>query len=73
MILLARPTDVGSVLADLRRLSGTTQRQLAAAAHTRQCQISNFEVGATRPNLASLIRLADALGYDVALIPREEA
>lgn len=72
MIRLSKPTDVGPALADLRRSNGTTQRQLAAAAGTRQTQISNFELGATRPNIESLIRLADALGYDLALVPRTD-
>lgn len=73
VIRLARAIDVGPLLADLRRLNHTTQRQLAADSNTRQAQISNFELGATRPNLESLIRLANALGYDLALVPRGDA
>jgi transcriptional regulator with XRE-family HTH domain len=73
MIRLAAATDVGPLLADLRRTRRTSQRQLAADSRTRQAQISNFELGATRPNLDSLIRLAKALGYDLALVPREDA
>jgi transcriptional regulator with XRE-family HTH domain len=72
VILLAKPTDIGRVIADLRRLSGASQRALAADSRCRQSQISNFELDATRPNLASLIRIANALGYDLALIPRKD-
>jgi transcriptional regulator with XRE-family HTH domain len=72
MIRLPDAALVGPLLGDLRRHGRTTQRQLAADSQCRQAQISNFEVGATRPNLDTLIRLAAALGYDLALVPRSD-
>jgi transcriptional regulator with XRE-family HTH domain len=73
VIRLTDPNQIGPALSDLRRLNRTSQRALAADSHTRQAQISNFELGATRPNLDTLVRLAAALGYDLALIPKEES
>jgi transcriptional regulator with XRE-family HTH domain len=54
-----------------RHLAGLTQRQLAAKAGFRQAQIAAWEVGAGRPNVASTVRLFDALGYQLALVPKD--
>lgn len=71
MIRLDDLGNLGPQLADLRLLNRLSQRALAEVSNTRQSQISNFELSATRPNLDTLVRLAAALGYDLALIPRE--
>lgn len=73
MIRLTRPEQIHQVIADLRLDAGKTQRGLAAELRIRGSQINRFENEGQRPNLASLIALAGALGYDVALVKREDA
>jgi transcriptional regulator with XRE-family HTH domain len=71
---MASPTSLMSVWAALLGLArvqqGLTQRQLAQMAEVRQFQISLWENGA-EVSLRNLIRWADALGFDVALVRRE--
>jgi len=73
MITLTAAHQTAGALAFMRATGGLTQRGLAAVSGFRQAQISLWEINARTPNVASLIRLADALGYDLALILREGA
>jgi transcriptional regulator with XRE-family HTH domain len=72
-IRITDPDQLRIAIGDLRAIYGTTQRALAADSGFRQAQISNWLSGRTVPDPASVIRLANALGYDLALIPREDA
>lgn len=73
MIRLTDADQLGPAIAEVRHIYDISQRALAAESGCRQSQISNWELCATRPNLDSLIRIANALGFDLALIPREDA
>jgi transcriptional regulator with XRE-family HTH domain len=64
--------QIAGVIGDLRVLNRLTQRQLAEDTRTNQGQIHEWLHGNRTPNADSLIRLANALGYDLALVPREE-
>lgn len=55
-----------------RLLKGWTQRDLAARFNMRQSEISGWERLAMLPTVASLAEWADALGYDLSLIRRED-
>lgn len=72
MIRLSRPEQVSGALRFMRQLAGLTQRQLGENAGYRQAQISAWESDRL-PNVSSLIRLADALGYELVLRPREDS
>ena len=50
----------------LRLARMMSQQDLAAAADTRQALVSSIEGGDANPTLDSLIKLADALGVEVA-------
>lgn len=52
----------------LRRLTGLTQAELAAAAGTSQPTIAAYEGGTKSPNLTTLRRLADAAGLDMTVL-----
>ena len=55
-----------------RRLAvGMSQQELANASGRDQSDISNYERGQNTPSMATLVKLADALGCDVVLVPRE--
>jgi len=56
-----------TVVHDLRTLAKLTQADLAAAAGTSQPTIAAYEAGAKSPTLATLQRLADAAGLEVAV------
>ena len=71
MIRIDDPNALGPVLAQLRAVS---QRALVADIDgMSQSQLADWERGHSLPKLPNLIRLAHALGYDLALIPREDA
>jgi transcriptional regulator with XRE-family HTH domain len=65
--------DLVSIFGDLQAIYGLTQRQLAEQAGFYQCQICDWLGGKRSMDTTSVIRLANALGYDLALIPREDA
>ena len=56
----------------LRALHGLTQDNLASRAGTRQSSISRIESGETKPSVAFLERIAEALDADleIRLVPR---
>jgi transcriptional regulator with XRE-family HTH domain len=49
-----------------------TQQQLAERVGIHQSEISDIERGASSPGYRTLVRLADGLHADVALVPRAE-
>jgi len=51
-------------LADERRVRRVTQRCLGEAAGLTPAAISRIEAGKARPALDTVVRMADALGYD---------
>jgi transcriptional regulator with XRE-family HTH domain len=64
---------IGPALRGIRRMHRLTQKQLAADSGLWPSQLAHWERGDRQPDLASLIKLAAGLGYDLALIPREDA
>jgi transcriptional regulator with XRE-family HTH domain len=72
MIRLDDPDFLGPALKLMRQTTGLSQQAAAKAASSSQSHVNDWEQGARRPSVAGLIRLADALGYDLALIPRAE-
>ena len=69
MIRLRKPEQIGDAISFARELAGLSQRDLAALTGFKQSQISAWELGVGRPNLASTMRLFKALGWGVALTP----
>lgn len=57
--------DTAAVLAEARRRSGLTIRQLARRAGTSHSAIAAYESGAKAPNTATLQRLVSACGFDI--------
>ena len=72
MIRLGDPAAFGASLIGLRQMFGVTQKQLATDAGLWQSQVSHWESGQRIPDLPSIVKLANALGYDLALVPRGE-
>lgn len=81
MIRVADPAKLGPALAQIRNLLGIPRHRLAvqiAAATGRSVQgvtnqLLEWDNGTNSPNVRSLGPVLNALGYDLALIPREDA
>ena len=64
--------ESGQLIAQARRRSGLSLRQLAARAGTSHSAIAAYEHGRTSPTMATLERILSAAGFaiDVTLSPR---
>lgn len=71
-MVIHQKADLVTIFNDLVTMLGYTQRQLAAEAGLYQAQICDWLHGNRSMDTTSVIRLAHALGYDLALIPRED-
>lgn len=72
MIRITAPDQLAAILGDLRILYGLRQLDIAEASGFRKSQISTWLSGRTSMDTGSVIRVANALGYDLALVPRAE-
>jgi len=80
MIRVSDPAKLGPSIAQIRNLLGISRYALAQQiAETtgrplQSCvnQLLEWDNGANTPNARSLGPVLDALGYDLALIPRED-
>jgi transcriptional regulator with XRE-family HTH domain len=64
------------VLAELRRAwlaSGLTHQDIAARTGILRPNVTRVLNGKHMPTLRTLVAVADVLGYDLALIPREDS
>ena len=57
-------------LIELRKAKGLTQRELAKAANLAQPAIARLESKNAVPQLDTLLKVASALGCDLAVVPR---
>lgn len=57
-------------LIEERHSKGMTQRELAEAANLPQAAIGRFESKKVTPQLDTLIKVAEALHCDIAILPR---
>lgn len=80
MIRVAEPSNLGIALRDIRILLGMNRRELARAivAATGRNengvyrQIQEWDAGKHSPTARALGPVLEALGYDLALIPRAD-
>lgn len=61
----ATDTSFGGLLRQLRLRASLSQQQLAARLGTTQSAVARLEAGAVQPKLATLEKLAEALGEDL--------
>ena len=59
-------------LIELRKAKGLTQRELAKAANLAQPAIARLESKAAIPQLDTLLKVASALGCNIALVQTTE-
>lgn len=63
--------ELGSAIADARKARELSQAALAKLADVQQAEISRIERGLGNPTATTLMRLAEALGTRIALIPAQ--
>jgi DNA-binding phage protein len=61
--------ELGALLATARKARSLTQPALSELTGIQQAEISRIERGAGNPTAATLLRLADALGHKLTLVP----
>lgn len=64
--------DLIARLGESRRTQGMSQHALARAAHVGHQQLGKWLTGSTWPLAPNLVAVVEALGYDLALIPRRQ-
>jgi ribosome-binding protein aMBF1 (putative translation factor) len=60
------------MIAKLREERGWSQRKLAEVTGIKQPQIARIEMGRQMPTIETLWKLADALGAEVVIGPRQQ-
>lgn len=65
-----RPSSWHTELRNARRRERLSQGQLASRTGLPQSHISRIENGAVDPRLSSVVKVAQAVGFDPMLIPR---
>lgn len=73
MIRIPPDADLANVIDTLLRLTGTTQAQLARTTGIDQPSISRWRHGYTIPNATNLAKLVAGVGWQLAVVPREDA
>lgn len=58
-------------LLSMRAQAGLTQEQLAKRMHTSKSNISRLERGNTNPSWATLVKYAQACGFELSLTPHK--
>lgn len=61
--------ELGAMLAAARKARSLTQPALSEISGVQQAEISRIERGVGNPTASTLLRLADALGQKLTLIP----
>jgi transcriptional regulator with XRE-family HTH domain len=61
--------QIAGILTSLSDMNQMNMPQLAEASGFTKSQVSTWRAGKTVPDIATLIRLANTFGFDVALIP----
>ena len=66
-----RPHPLVSALASIRQRQGLTQHTVAERAYLTPSLVGSWEAGWKTPQLPGLIAYADALGYELVLVPKQ--
>lgn len=62
------PKEIGDYIERLRKAKGLTQAEVAEKIGVKKNTYTQFETGRTNMTLATINKIADALGYEVSVI-----
>lgn len=65
----ANQIDLADQLFSMRNQAGLTQEEVASRMKTHKSNISRLERGGNSPNWQTLVKYAQACGFDLAIIP----
>ena len=65
--------DLIGKLIEAREKQGITQQQLAEMSGLKQSSIARLETMAATPQIDTLIKLLNPLGYTLAIVPKQQA
>lgn len=71
LVYLQSTSDLGSTLKARRTSRAIKQEQLASVVGISRYTLVDLESGKSDPRLSTIIKLADALGLKLALVPRD--
>ncbi|TLX17288.1 helix-turn-helix domain-containing protein [Rhizobium sp. MHM7A] len=71
LVYLQSASDLGSTLKTRRTSRAIKQEQLASVVNISRYTLVDLESGKSDPRLSTIIKLADALGFKLALVPRD--
>jgi len=71
LVYLQSSSDLGNALKTRRTSRSIKQEQLASVVDISRYTLGDLERGKSDPRLSTIIKLADALGLKLALVPRD--
>jgi DNA-binding XRE family transcriptional regulator len=71
IIDISSPSEIGSLIKARRAQRDIGQEQLAAIVGISRYTLVDIETGKSDPKLSTVLKLADALGFRLALVPSE--
>jgi predicted transcriptional regulator len=72
MIRIGSPEDLHHALCDLRAATRISQTTLAQMLNVGVKRIGDFEHGRRTPSTGTVIRILEAFGFQLALVPLED-
>ena len=71
VIYLQSSSDLGKALKTRRTGRAIRQQQLASVLNISRFTLGDLEGGKSDPHLSTILKLVDALGFKLALVPRD--
>ena len=68
-ITVLSDTPIAEALRQAREQAGLSVSMMARCAHTSRAAIHAYETGAREPNVSTALRLLQACGYTMGIIP----
>lgn len=65
-----QPYKIVADIAELRRSKGISQHELAKMTGIQQPVIARMEKGTTNPRLDTVIKIVEALDYELKIVPK---
>lgn len=71
LVYLQSASDLGAALKARRTNRSIRQQQLASVVDISRFTLVDLEAGKSDPHLSTILKLVDALGFKLALVPRD--
>jgi transcriptional regulator with XRE-family HTH domain len=68
-VTILNDTPIAEALRQAREQAGLSVSTLARSAHTSRAAIHAYETGTREPNIATALRLLQACGFTIGIVP----